>query len=215
MCGRFVLFSLDDYFNIDESLVDIDPNYNVAPSQEIFVIVRDNGKNILDKYHWGLVPFWAKDKKIGNRLINARMETVAEKPAFRAAFKYRRCLIPANGFYEWKKEDGGKQPYFITTKPDKPFAFAGLWETWDKEDTPYKSALIITTEASESIQPLHNRMPVVLKKEFHEKWLDPDLSNPLKVLKDGMITDFQYHPVSKGVNKVEYNKKDCSNPIKM
>ena len=209
MCGRFVLFSLDGYFKIDESLVDIDPNYNVAPSQEIPVIIRQDGKNILDGYHWGLVPFWAKDKKIGNRLINARLETVAEKPAFRAAFKKRRCLIPANGFYEWKKEDGGKQPYFITTKPDKPFAFAGLWEIWDKEDAPYKSNLIITTEASESIQPLHSHMPVILKPDFYEKWLDQNLEDPLKVLKDGMILDFHYHPVSKRVNKVGYNEHDC------
>ena len=209
MCGRFVLFSLADDFKIDESLVDIDPNYNVAPSQEIPVIIRDNGKNILDKFHWGLVPFWAKDKKMGNRLINARMETIAEKPAFRATFKKRRCLIPANGFYEWKKEDGNKQPYFITPKPDKPFAFAGLWEIWEKEEQPYKSALIITTEASESIQPLHNRMPVILKKEFHEKWLDVNIDDPLKVIEEGIVTDFQYHPVSKRVNTVEHNVADC------
>jgi putative SOS response-associated peptidase YedK len=213
MCGRFVLLDLKEHFKIDHSFITVSPNYNVAPSQLIPAIIREDDKNNLVGFHWGLVPFWAKDKSIGNRLINARMETVSGKPAFRAAFKKRRCLVPANGFYEWKDSDGNKQPYYITVVSDEPFAFAGLWEVWDKEDPPYKSCLLITTESSESIQPIHNRMPVILKPDYHDKWINPDSEDPIHILKEGMIKEFKSFPVSRKVNKPEHNAPDCIKPI--
>ena len=137
MCGRFVGYrsidALKKFFPIDEAACEITANYNVAPSQEILVIVRKEGKNRLDRFHWGLVPFWADDPSIGNRMINSRAESVATKPSFRQAFKKRRCLIPADGFYEWKGKKGQKQPIFITLADGNPFALAGLWETWNRK----------------------------------------------------------------------------------
>ena len=215
MCGRFVQFNnFESVIKIDHVATnDLKPSYNIVPSQQVSVIINQNGKIILDKYHWGLLPFWAKDKSIGNRMINARMETIAEKPAFRAAFKKRRCLIPADGFYEWKGKAGNKQPYYITIPSGQPFVFAGIWELWDKEDPPYRSCAIITTAASKSVQAVHHRMPVILQPEYHEKWLDPDSIDPLSILKDGMIKDMKYHPVPKRVNKAANNDPSCKDPI--
>lgn len=202
MCGRFVL--LESFIKIDHVASPIIPSYNIAPSQQVSVILNREGKIVLDKFHWGLVPFWSKDKSIGNKMINARMETVAEKPAFRAAFKSRRCLIPADGFYEWKD----KQPYYITT--GEPFAFAGLWETWEMEDPPYRSCAIITTASS---MVIHHRMPVILKPEYHERWLDPKATDLINLLQDGMVRDMKYHPVSKKVNKASNNDPSCMEPV--
>jgi putative SOS response-associated peptidase YedK len=137
MCGRFVGFTaaktLQKQFPIDVIDAEVTPNYNTAPAQEILAIVRHGDQNHLEKLHWGLVPFWAKDTSIGNRMINARSETAASKPSFRNAFKNRRCLILADGFYEWKGEKGQKQPMYLTLPSGRPFAFAGLWETWDNQ----------------------------------------------------------------------------------
>jgi len=215
MCGRFAIFtaleSLKEYFPIDQAVCEVQENYNVAPTQEIPVIVQKDDKNILDKYHWGLVPFWADDIKIGNKMINARVESVEQKPAFRNAFKKRRCLIPADGFYEWKGKRGQKQPMYLTQPGGDPFAFAGLWEMWDKEehqDTPYRSCTIITMAASESVRHIHNRMPVVLKPESFDIWLDrgnQDTEKLKEILSNGIIIDFVSHPVSKRVNKVDNN----------
>jgi putative SOS response-associated peptidase YedK len=185
MCGRFVLYSgpgiLQSSFPIDASTVDeIAPDYNIAPSREVLVIVRRAGRNVLEAHVWGLVPFWARDKTIGGRMINARAETAAVKPAFRNAFKHRRCLIPADGFYEWQGEKGRKQPMFLALPDRRPFAFAGLWDTWDdrgREPLPYRSCAILTTEASESVRPIHHRMPVILQPEAYEAWLDPENRN--------------------------------------
>ena len=181
MCGRFAGFTtvenLQEHFPIDVADIQVTPNYNIAPTQEILVIARHEKKNHLLKYHWGLVPFWAKDLSIGTKLINARSETAATKPSFRNAFKKRRCLIPANGFYEWKGSKGKKQPMFLTLPDGNPFAFAGLWEVWDnkgKEETQYRSCTVLTREASESVKPIHHRMPVILKPEAFDAWLDPD-----------------------------------------
>ena len=135
MCGRFVGFrtlaELESFFPIDRTDCEVAANFNVAPSQEVLAIVRREGANVLEKLHWGLVPFWAKDPSIGNRLINARSETVAQKPSFRSAFKSRRCLILADGFYEWTGPKGNRQPVYLTLPDEVPFAFAGLWEAWD------------------------------------------------------------------------------------
>ena len=161
MCGRFARYSLsrelERYFNALPPSFEIQPNYNVAPTQEIPVIVLQEDERHIKKRHWGLVPFWAKDISIGSRMINARVETVSSKPAFRAALKQRRCLIPANGFYEWFGKAGSKQPYYFHLPSGEPFAFAGLYEIWEDKEAPpeagpYKSCTIITTEASESVK---------------------------------------------------------------
>ena len=223
MCGRFAgirsLRELKEIFPIDKAECDVTANYNVAPSQEILAIYKHEGENWLDKFHWGLVPFWAKDTSIGNKMINARAETVAEKPSFRNAFKKRRCLIIADGFYEWKGEKGRKLPMFITLPDRKPFAFAGLWEFWNKKDDPdsgYRSCTIVTTEASESIRDIHHRMPIILKPDVYEPWLNPEYQETagLKdILANSIQTELVSHPVSKTVNSVKNNDPSCIDPI--
>jgi putative SOS response-associated peptidase YedK len=224
MCARFVqnipFETLQQNFNIRTTASDIISNYNVAPTQEILVIIKHDNENTLEKFHWGFVPFWAKDISIGSRMINARAETVSSKPSFRNAFKKRRCLIPADGFYEWTGEKGNKQPYYVSIPSGEPFAFAGLWETWtDKdEESVYKSCTIITTVASESVREIHHRMPVILDPDFHEKWLNVEIQNPKElenILKDGIIYDMINYPVSTLVNSVKNNDPNCIKPIKL
>ena len=224
MCGRFVQNSplqiIQRIFNTDKVLFEVIPNYNVAPTQKILAIINQDNENKLEKLHWGLVPFWANDISMGSRMINARAETVSQKPGFRNAFRKSRCVIPADGFYEWKGEKGDKQPYYITVPSGKPFAFAGLWETWtDKEndeESVYKSCTIITTEASEPLSSIHHRMPAILDPEFYEKWLNEKIQNPKNleiILRDGLIHDMIYYPVSKLVNSVKNNDPNCIKPF--
>ena len=223
MCGRFVQYNLlqavQQIFNIDTISFEVIPNYNVAPTQDILAVIKHNNENKLEKLHWGLVPFWAKDISIGSRMINARAETVAVKPSFRTAFKKRRCLIPADGFYEWKGEKGKKQPYYVSNSSGEPFEFAGLWEIWtnkeNAEESVYKSCAIITTTAIGTIREIHHRMPVILDPKFHEKWLNAEIQDPIKleiILKDGLIHDMKYYPVSKLVNSVKNNDPNCIKP---
>jgi len=207
MCGRFAFFSpreaVQEYFGIDVPFA-LEPRYNVAPSQEIAVIRQPaDTKPEAAMLKWGLVPFWAKDAVIGARMINARAETVAQKPAFRQAFKRRRCVILADGFYEWHTEDGRKTPYFISLKTDRPFAMAGLWESWDKTDQPpLETCAIITTTASKSIGKLHDRMPVILDAPTATDWIqaerDPDAL--IAMLKSYDDEDIQAWPVNRTVN---------------
>jgi putative SOS response-associated peptidase YedK len=217
MCGRFVgyrdLEAIQAHFPIDRVEADPSPNYNVAPSQTIPAIVRLEGENILREFRWGLVPFWAKDPSIGNRMINARSETVDSKPAFRAAFRKRRCLIPADGFYEWKGSKGHKQPMLITLPGHQPFGFAGLWEVWDNNgeaERPLYTCTILTTTASASIEDIHERMPVILNPQAYSDWLDDRTpEDALKeILTNHINRDFHSQPVSKAVNKVENNSAD-------
>jgi putative SOS response-associated peptidase YedK len=222
MCGRFVGFrsleELKNFFPIDRTTCKAAENYNVAPSQEVLVILKHAGENWLDRLHWGLVPFWAKDISIGSKLINARSESVAEKPSFRNAFKKRRCLILADGFYEWTGGKGHKQPMYITLPDRKPFAFAGLWEVWNSkgpEATVYRSCTILTTRASESIQNIHHRMPVVLKTEVYDLWLEPtnqNITELKQLLKDSIHREFISYPVSKQVNSTRKNDPSCVEP---
>lgn len=180
MCGRFAFYSPSEaitaLFGVHTD-IEIEARYNIAPTQFI-AAVRNNesGSRELIMLRWGLVPFWAKDPAIGNRMINARAETVAEKPSYRNAYKKRRCLILANGFYEWRKETDGKTPYFITTTDDSPFAFAGLWERWDSKesDESLQTTTIITADANEFMESLHHRMPVILQAEAADRWLSGD-----------------------------------------
>jgi putative SOS response-associated peptidase YedK len=223
MCGRFVgfrsLHELKKTFPIDKAACNVTENYNVSPSQEVLAIIKYETENWLEKLHWGLVPFWAKDISMGNKLINARAETIASKPSFRNAFKKRRCLIPADGFYEWKGSKGQKQPMFITLPEGKPFAFAGLWETWrqkDDPDTVYKSCAIITTVAGESVRKIHHRMPAILKPDMYEPWLDPlnQHVNELKtILQTGIVTELVSHAVSTNVNSVKNNEPSNIIPL--
>lgn len=184
MCGRYSLkadiaqLALRFEFTADE--VTYEPAYNIAPTQQVLTVTND-GERRAEHMRWGLIPSWAKDMKIGYRMINARGETVAEKPSFRTALRKRRCLILADGFYEWQKL-GGKQkrPMRITLKSDEPFAFAGLWETWRNPDGELiKSCTIITTAANEFLSPIHDRMPVILPEEMESFWLDKDLEDPI------------------------------------
>jgi putative SOS response-associated peptidase YedK len=223
MCGRFVGFSaletLFKRFPIDVANVQVKPSYNIGPTQEILAIARYEGKNHLVRFHWGFVPFWSKDTSIGSRMINARSETVAKKPSFRTALKSRRCLILADGFYEWAGEKGKKQPMYLTLPNGRPFAFAGLWETWDnrgKEETPYRSATILTREASESVIPIHNRMPVILKPDAYQLWLDRE-NQDVRLLQDliqkQVYTKLKSVPVSKQVNSVKVNRPGNIKPV--
>jgi putative SOS response-associated peptidase YedK len=179
MCGRFTLTTNPEQlraalfgFTIPDEL---EPRYNIAPSQPVAVIPND-GKNQLDFFVWGLVPSWAKEPAIGNKMINARAETLSEKPSFRNAFRRRRCLIPADGFFEWRQEPGAKRktPMYIRLKSGQPFAFAGLWELWSSTDgSKILSCAIITTQPNTLMQDIHNRMPVILPEEAYKAWLEP------------------------------------------
>jgi len=180
MCGRFAFYSPSEataaLFGVSGSL-DVEPRYNIAPTQYVAAIRNaEDDKRELVLLRWGLVPFWAKDPAIGNRMINARAETVAEKPAFRAAYRRRRCLVFADGFYEWHKEETGKTPYYITLASEQPFAFAGLWEDWQSKesDESIQSATLITAAANDFMTTLHHRMPVILEPATADRWLAGD-----------------------------------------
>ena len=155
------------------NLLDYEPRYNIAPTQEVLAVRAAGQGRELTRLRWGLVPSWAEDKKIASSLINARGDTVATKPAFRAAFKARRCLVLADGFYEWKKDGATKQPHHITMQNGQPFAFAGLWERWDRNGEAIESCAIITTEPNELMAPIHNRMPAILDQRDYAWWLSP------------------------------------------
>ena len=156
--------------------------YNIAPTQAVAIVQIAAGTSVRrwQMVRWGLIPSWAKDASIGNRMINARGETLADKPAFRAAFRRRRCLVPADGYFEWQKTGSVKQPYYIRLCDDRPFAMAGLWESWLNPTTnePLQSCTIITTQANQLTQPIHDRMPVILDAADYELWLDPQLQDP-------------------------------------
>ncbi len=216
MCGRFTLTvdpaELQDTFRdtIGETIFPkkFAPRFNLAPSQPVLAIPND-GLHKADFFVWGLIPMWAKDPSIGSRLINARGETAAEKPSFRGSFKYKRCLILADGFYEWKAGSGRrpKTPYFIHMKDRKVFAFAGLWDAWESHDgSIVKTCAIITTEPNELMQPLHNRMPAILHPRDYVKWLDASPQTPenlLPLIKPFPAEAMSAHPVSTLVNKPE------------
>lgn len=215
MCGRFAFYSPSEataaLFGVDAALA-VEPRFNIAPSQYIAAI-RDSDAaekplRELAMFRWGLVPFWAKDPAIGNRMINARAETVAEKPSFRAAFRQRRCLILADGFYEWKKDGDSKTPYFISLQSGEPFAFAGLWESWSGKETAenIQSATIITTAANEFMATVHNRMPIVLQPDTAERWLAGD--NQLIADVAANSPAFNAWPVAKRVNNARNEGED-------
>ena len=222
MCGRFTL-TVDpgDLQEMIPNLVvpqGLSPRYNIAPTQPV-AVVANTPDLALDFYIWGLIPSWAKDPEIGNRLINARGETIAEKPSFRNAYKRRRCLILADGFYEWKQNaDGrGKIPMYIRMISGKPFAFAGLWEIWSSPDgSEIRSCTIVTTQPNKLMQSIHNRMPVILPPEAYSDWLDPAERKPDSLnrwLLPFPPEDMEAFPVSRVVNSPENDVPECVQPL--
>jgi putative SOS response-associated peptidase YedK len=194
------------------------PRYNIAPSQPIAVI-PNNGQNRIEFFRWGLIPSWAKDPKIGNRMINARAETLAEKPSFRVAYRRRRCLVLADGFYEWRKEAGRKTktPMYIRLESGQPFAFAGLWEAWrSPDDQTVLSCTIITTTPNTLVEKIHNRMPVVLAPAAYDLWLDPGEQSPDRLnewLRPYPASQMSAYPVSTQVNNPSNDVPDCIVPV--
>ncbi|MEW6400411.1 MAG: SOS response-associated peptidase [Chloroflexota bacterium] len=221
MCGRFTLTvdpaELKEAFQDYKFPNQFAPRFNVAPTQPILAIPND-GLNTADFFVWGLVPSWSKEPDIGNRLINARGETLAEKPSFRGSYKYKRCLILADGFYEWKSEPGNrtKVPYFIHLKDRKPFAFAGLWDEWNSTDgSQVRSCTIITTVPNELMKSIHDRMPVILHPADYAHWLDkspqtPESLQPL--IKPFPAEEMAAYPVSTLVNKPSVDHAELIQP---
>jgi Uncharacterized conserved protein len=187
MCGRFILISdlsvITEDFDIQEVSASFQPSRNVSPGQHILAVIRRDNKNYLTTFVWGLIPAWAKHPSIGAKLINARAETVNEKPSFKNAFQKRRCLIIADGFYEWKKDGKKKIPYYFYLKSGKPFGFAGLYETWlAPEEKTVETCTIITTQANDLVRPIHERMPVIIPKEQENIWLDTNVKDSARLL---------------------------------
>jgi putative SOS response-associated peptidase YedK len=207
MCGRYAQNTdpkkLAKEFKVAE-VPTVEPRYNIAPTQEVLGVSELQDGREMAFYRWGLVPAWAKDASMGARLINARSETVQEKPAFRQAFKQRRCIIPADGFYEWQRTQGRKQPFFFRMRDERPFGFAGLWERWEGEGGQViNSCTILTTEANEVLRPVHDRMPVILHPDEYEMWLDPDVRK-LDLIKEMLrpypAEEMTSYPVSTAIN---------------
>jgi putative SOS response-associated peptidase YedK len=207
MCGRFAQRSdpkrLAREFQVKE-MPEIEPRYNIAPTQDILSIRQVESDREAVFFKWGLVPVWAKDVSIGAKLINARSETVTEKPSFREAFKKRRCIIPADGFYEWQRTNGKKQPFFFQMRDESPLGFAGLWERWEGTGREaINSCTILTTEANEVLRPVHDRMPVILHPEDYELWLDSDVRK-LDLVKELLspypASEMMSYPVGSSIN---------------
>jgi len=241
MCGRFVSASspalLADRFAVDEVDATVgetpSPDYNVSPRRNVLVVREHDDHRVLSRLRWGLVPSWAKDPGIGDKMINARAETVAEKPAYRRAFAKKRCIIPADGFYEWKRgpapAGGGKpikQPYFIHRRDGEPLAFAGLWETWKvPEDLDpalggpdgwLRSCAIVTGPPNSVLEPIHNRMPVVLPESAWAEWLDPDnhdVEALTRLLVPAPAEWFEAYAVATTVNNARNNTPDLVRPL--
>lgn len=220
MCGRFTLTQsieelVEEFELPDHILEELKPRYNIAPTQTILAIRVDteNQQRKMHPLHWGLVPSWAKDPSIGSRMINARAETLAEKPSFRSAYRSRRCLIPTDGFYEWKKTGSKKQPYYIRMKDESVFAFAGLWENWNGPDeTVIDSCTIITTEPNALMADMHHRMPVILSRDQYDHWLNPDNCKPAELqplLQPCAAEKMKAHPVSTYVNRATNDDSQC------
>ena len=217
MCGRYALTvsatALSEQFAVapPSALV---PRYNIAPTQAVVIIRSAPGARICSFVRWGLVPSWARDSKIGQRMINARAETVAEKPAFRAAFRRRRCLVPASGYYEWVRSGAGKQPYYIRPAEDDCFAFAGLYEHWEHDGHTLQTCTIITCPACAELASLHDRMPVIVERQDYARWLDAeDQREATSVLRSSRSSRVMSYPVGRQVNSPRHDAADCIQPL--
>jgi len=222
MCGRFTLFEADTVLSREFGVSDIppgSPRYNISPSQPVAAVrvpPAGRGRELV-LLRWGLIPSWSKDPAIGNRLINARAETVREKPSFRNAFRRHRCLIPASGFYEWQRQERGKQPFFIRMRDARPFAFAGLWDRWESPDKGViETCTILTTAANAVLVPIHDRMPVILPPAEYARWLDPtlpDTDSLAPLLVPYPPEDMLAFPVSPRVNVPTVDDEKCIAPL--
>ena len=220
MCGRYVLYGPQsrnqEYFQV-AGWPDFGDRYNIAPTSLVPIIRQSpEGARVADLLKWGLIPHWAKDPSIGLKLNNARGETVAEKPSFRDAFKRRRCIVPASGFYEWKAEAGGKQPYYIRLKSDEPLAMAGLWESWrDPAGEVVRTFCIVTTSANALMESIHDRMPVLLRPDKFQRWLDP--AAPGDSVADEVrpypAEAMEAWPVSKAINRASNEGAELIDPL--
>ncbi|MEO5840691.1 MAG: SOS response-associated peptidase [Acidimicrobiales bacterium] len=214
MCGRYVAAAppseIAKYFAAAPTETVLEPSYNVAPTNEVYAVVEHDDERRLEHLRWGLVPLWAKDLAIGSKMINARAEGIATKNAYRHAFRKQRCIIPADGFFEWKVVEGQKrkQPMYIHRVDGEPLAFAGLWETWrgpDRNDEPLRTCTIITTTANETMAPVHNRMPVILPPDKWAQWLDPDMQDTdalAEFLVPAPASLLTLYPITTAVNHV-------------
>ncbi|MCP8617905.1 SOS response-associated peptidase [Salirhabdus salicampi] len=220
MCGRFTLttnqFDIMDAFHLDNMPEDYEPRYNVAPGQNVLVVIHDGNKTKAGTLKWGLVPSWAKDPSIGYKMINARLETAPEKPSFKRLIERRRCLIVADSFYEWKKEGKKKQPVRISLTNRKLFSFAGLWDRWVQNEKEIVSCTILTKEPNDFMTEIHNRMPVILPKEAEKEWIEPEkkdghrMKEFLLSLNDEKLVSYE---VSSYVNNAKNDGPDCILPL--
>lgn len=221
MCGRYTSTKpaevYAELFKARAGDLLVGPRYNIAPTYDVLACRAMPAGKELALLHWGLIPAWAEDNKIGYRTINARAETVAVKPAYRSAFQHRRCLIAADGFYEWRPGKPRKQPYYIRMKEGKPFAFAGLWERWEPEGAEaVDSCTIIVTTANDLVSQIHDRMPVLLAPQDYELWLDPEVHDPEKVislLKPYPENEMEAYPVSFSVNSPKNEGEGLIHPL--
>ena len=225
MCGRFVQISDPEKIKVIIPDLEIDdtvreifkPHYNIAPTQDILTVLNTAPPK-LTFTHWGLIPFWAKDKTIGNRMINARAETITTKPSFRESFKKRRCIILSDGYFEWKQENKAKTPYFIRMKNGEPFAFAGLWDKWTNEQTGESiiSSTIITTETIPLVSDIHNRIPAILEPDLFRNWLNPlpeSANNLLKCIKPFPHAELEAFEISRLVNSPQNDSPEIIKPV--
>ncbi|MGB2692258.1 MAG: SOS response-associated peptidase [Thermodesulfobacteriota bacterium] len=219
MCGRFVKKSSKEElrkrfgFNDPNPGVLLEPSYNIAPSQEQPILIVSEDRRILTMMKWGLVPYWSKDPKIGFKMINARSEGIEQKPSFKTPLKRKRCIIMADGFYEWQKSDKKtKTPFYFRLKSGEPFAMAGIWDLWKNGDQTLKTFTIITTTPNELMEPVHNRMPVILNERDETRWLDTEITNPelvLPLLKPYPSDEMESYKVSSIVNSPKNDIRDC------
>ncbi|MEW5821946.1 MAG: SOS response-associated peptidase [Cyanobacteriota bacterium] len=219
MCGRYTLQDAQEFLEHVFKIFDVPefiPRYNIAPTQQVAAVRKIANKNQLAFLRWGLIPFWAKDITLSARMINARAESVYDKPSFKAAYKKRRCLIIADGFYEWERVNGKKQPYYFQLKNSQPFAFAGLWEKWNKTKQTIESCTIITTTANELMSSIHERMPVIIDSNDYEMWLDSsfdDINILNTLLRPYPDSKMKMHPVNDRVNSPIYDFSECIAPL--
>lgn len=224
MCGRFTNRAKPEQIKSEfkvgnKNSVLFEPRFNIVPAQMIDVVFATETERILTQLKWGLVPSWSKEAPTSKGLINARAETITEKPSFREAFKSRRCIIPASGFYEWQKEGtGAKQPFYFYLKEKEVFGFAGLWEEWLDNQTGelLETCTIITTEANDVLKPVHDRMPVILKSENYDEWLDATVKDTIRLqelLKPYVAKEMDSHAVSKRINYPDKNSPDLIEPL--
>jgi putative SOS response-associated peptidase YedK len=221
MCGRFALYrnleEIQEEFNIQQVRWQPAPSYNVAPTQGVAVVVQRDDGNSLEQMRWGLIPAWAKDPAIGSRMINARSETLSQKPSFKRPLKSQRCLVIADGFFEWAKTEQGKVPMFIRPKSPRPFGFAGLYDVWvSPQGESIASCTIVTTRANDFMQPIHDRMPLILPKSQEAVWLEPStphIEEWLSALAPYPGNDMEAYEVSRRVNSPQNNSPECIQPV--